>query len=413
MKILLVGNYHPSGQKSMQRFAALLNRGFSAAGHETRLIRPPVVTGTLPVRGAAAKWLGYVDKFVVFPKSLKQAVEWADVVHICDHSNAFYIKYMLHRPHIVTCHDMLAIRSALGEIPCNRTSWTGRQLQSMILRGLQEAGRTGHIACVSEATRLDILRVAGVPKERVSTVYNGLNFPYSPLDAAQGRAIIKKFGIGKDQRFLLHVGGNSWYKNRLGVLKIFSALKSRPEGKHVSLVMAGQEFTREMRLFLCNCVGSRDVLEEINPSNEELRALYSCADLMLFPSLQEGFGWPIIEAQACGCPVVTSNRAPMTEVGGDAATYIDPDDMDSAVSIIAGRIQIRNQPCEKSLENIERFGVSKMIGRYLAVYEMLQRSRQSNGTINEQTEKGQDQLLDANSVDLTCPDNTGLRTLHS
>jgi glycosyltransferase involved in cell wall biosynthesis len=413
MKILLVGNYHPSDQKSMQRFAALLNRGFRAAGHETRLIHPPIVAGKLPFRGAAAKWLGYVDKFVVFPKSLKQAVEWADVVHICDHSNAFYIKYMHHRPHIVTCHDMLAIRSALGEIPCNRTSWTGRQLQSMILRGLQDAGRTGHVACVSEATRQDILRVAGVPRKNVSQIYNGLNFPYSPLDMAHGRAKIKKFGIGKDQRYLLHVGGNSWYKNRLGVLKIFSALKSRPEGKHISLVMAGQEFTSEMRLCLCNCVGSRDVLELLNPTNEELRALYSCADMMLFPSLQEGFGWPIIEAQACGCPVVTSDRVPMTEVGGDAATYIDPDDVDLAASAIARRIQIRNQPCEKSLKNIERFSVSQMIGRYLKLYEMLLSSGQSNGTIHEQTEKGQDQLLDANSVGLTCPDNEELGALHS
>jgi glycosyltransferase involved in cell wall biosynthesis len=413
MKILLVGNYHPSGQKSMQRFAALLNRGFSAAGHETRLIHPPVVAGTLPVRGAAAKWLGYVDEFVVFPVSLKRVVEWADIVHICDHSNAFYIKYMQHRPHIVTCHDMLAIRSALGEIPCNRTSWTGRQLQSMILRGLRDAGRTGHIACVSEATRQDILRVAGVPRGSVSQIYNGLNFPYSPLDVAQGRSKIKKFGIGEDQRFLLHVGGNSWYKNRLGVLKIFSALKSFPEGRHLSLVMAGQSITSEMQLFLRNNDCGRDVLELINPTNEELRALYSCADLMLFPSLQEGFGWPIIEAQACGCPVVTSNRAPMTEVGGDAATYIDPDDMDSAVSMIASRIHIRNQPCEKSLKNIERFGVSQMIDRYLALYEMLLHSRQSNGTTNEQTENGQHQLLDANSVDLNCPDNPELRALHS
>ena len=379
MKILLIGNYFPSGQKSMQRFAALLNRGFSAAGHETRLIRPPVVLGTLPVRGAAAKWLGYVDKFIVFPKSLKRAVEWADIVHICDHSNAFYIKYMQHRPHIVTCHDMLAIRSALGEIPCNRTSWTGRQLQNMILRGLQAAGRTGHIACVSEATRQDILRVAEVPKETVSTVYNGLNFPYCPLDVAQGRAEIKKFGIGLDQRFLLHVGGNSWYKNRLGVLKIFSALKSRPEGRRLSLVMAGQAITSDMRLFLSDCVGGQDVLQLINPANEELRALYSCADMLLFPSLQEGFGWPIIEAQACGCPVVTSDRAPMTEVGGEAATYIDPNDIDSAASVIARRIHIRNQPCEKSLENVKRFNASLMIGHYLEQYELLLRSRHSNG----------------------------------
>ena len=376
MKILLVGNYHPSGQKSMQRFAVLLNRGFSAAGHETRLIRPPVVAGTLPVRGAAAKWLGYVDEFIVFPVSLKRAVEWADVVHICDHSNAFYIKYIQHRPHVVTCHDMLAIRSALGEIPCNRTSWTGQQLQSMILRGLRAAGRTGHIACVSEATRLDILRVAGVPEETVSKIYNGLNFPFSPLDVALGRAKIKKFGIGTDQRFLLHVGGNGWYKNRIGALRIFSALKSRPEGKHISLVMAGQAFTSEMQLFLRNNDGGRDVLELINPTNEELRALYSCADLMLFPSLHEGFGWPIIEAQACGCPVVTSDRAPMTEVGGDAAIYIDPHDTDSAAAIIAQRISIRNQPCEKSLKNVKRFSAPQMIGRYLALYEMLLRSRQ-------------------------------------
>jgi glycosyltransferase involved in cell wall biosynthesis len=379
MRILLVGNYHPSGQKSMQLFAELLSRGFGAAGHETRLIRPPVVAGILPVRGAAAKWLGYVDKFIVFPKSLKMAVEWADIVHVCDHSNAFYVKYMQHRPHIVTCHDMFGIRSALGEIPCNRTSWTGRQLQRMILCGLRAAGRTGHIACVSEATRMDILRVAGVPKDAVSKIYNGLNFPYSPLDAAEGRAKIEKFGIGKEQRFLIHVGGNSWYKNRLGVLRMFSALKLRPEGRHLSLVMAGQEFTSEMLLFLRNSVCGRDVLELINPSSEELRALYSCADLMLFPSLHEGFGWPIIEAQACGCPVVTSDRAPMTEVGGDAATYIDPDDIASAVCAIASRIHLRNKPCEMSLKNVARFDASQMIGSYLALYAMLLRSEQSYG----------------------------------
>jgi glycosyltransferase involved in cell wall biosynthesis len=379
MKILLVGNYEPGDQKSMQSYAELLNCGFSAAGHQTRLLRPPVVAGALPVRGTAGKWLRYVDQFVVFPKLLKKAVKWADIVHICDQANAVYIKYVQRRPHIVTCHDMLAIRSALGEIDGHRTSWTGRQLQSMILRGLQAAGRTGHIACVSEATRQDILRIAGVPRESVSQIYNGLSFPYSPLDATEGRAKIEKFGIRKDLRFLLHVGGNNWYKNRLGILNIFSALKSRPEGSHLSLVMAGQEFTSEMRLFMHNCVGGRDVLELVNPTNEELRALYSCADLMLFPSLQEGFGWPIIEAQACGCPVVTSDRVPMTEVGGDAATYVDPDDIEAAASDIALRIRPRNEPCENSLKNVERFSASRMIDRYLSLHETLLHTNHSNG----------------------------------
>ena len=377
MKILLVGNYDRNGQSSMsmQRFASMLNAGFSAAGHETRLLRPPAVAGALPVRGTLAKWLKYADEFFVFPRILKQAVEWADLVHICDHANAIYVKYLRPRPHIVTCHDMLAIRSALGEIPCHQTAWTGRQFQNMILRGLRAAARTGHIVCVSEATRRDVLRVAGVPRASVSQIYNGLNFPFSPLEASHARRMIEKFGIRKNQRYLLHVGGNNWYKNRLGVLKIFSALKARPEGQYLSLVMAGKPFTSEMRTFLSDAAGCLEVVELIYPENEELAALYSCADLMLFPSLKEGFGWPIIEAQACGCPVATSDRVPMTEIGGDAAIYIDPENAESSADAIAHTIRARSGPCEKSLKNVERFSTTKMIGRYLARYEMLLRPR--------------------------------------
>ena len=361
----------------MQRFAALLDGGFRSAGHETWLIRPPVVVGTLPARGTAAKWLGYADQFFVFPTLLKKAVAWADVVHICDHSNSFYMKYVQHRPHVVTCHDMLAIRSALGEIACHRTAWTGRRLQNMILRGLQSAGNTGHIACVSQATVVDVLRVAGVPRKRVSKIFNGLNFPYSPLDPQQAQKEIEKFRIQPNQRFILHVGGNSWYKNRLGAIKVFSALKSRPEGRQLSLVMAGQSFTGEIRRFLRKEPCGQDVMELHNPTSEELRALYSRADLMLFPSLEEGFGWPIVEAQACGCPVVTSDREPMTEVGGTAATYIDPNEVHLAASVIARQIRARSRPCEESVRNAERFSASAMIRHYADLYERLY--RQSTG----------------------------------
>jgi glycosyltransferase involved in cell wall biosynthesis len=374
MKILLVGNYEPSRQKSMQRFAAMLDSGFKAAGHETRVIRPPVVAGRLPARGLAGKWLGYIDQFIVFPKFLEKAVDWADIVHICDHSNAFYVKYVRRRPHIVTCHDILAIRSALGEFVCHRTGWSGRRLQKMILKGLQSVGQLGHISCVSEATRRDLLRVSGVPVDNVSRIYNGLNFPYSPLSTDRGRATIEKFGISKSQRFILHVGGNDWYKNRIGVLQIFSAFKSHLKSRDVFLVMAGQPLTKTMRIYLKN--GNRsDVIQVINPSNEELRALYSAADLLLFPSLQEGFGWPIIEAQACGCPVITSNRAPMTEVGGAAATYIDPEDISTAATVIAETIQVRDAACKKSLNNVERFRAPQMIEQYLVLQERLVSSK--------------------------------------
>jgi glycosyltransferase involved in cell wall biosynthesis len=379
MKILLIGNYEPSGQKSMQRFAGLLDRGFRAAGNETRLMRPPIVVGSIPARGKVAKWLGYADQFIIFPALLKKAAEWADIVHICDHSNSLYVKYVQHRPYVVTCHDMLAIRSALGEINCHRTAWPGRRLQGMILRGIQSAGHTGHIACVSHATFSDVLRVAGVPRNSVSQIYNGLNFPYAPLLAAQARQQIETFGIQAQQRFIFHVGGNSWYKNRLGVLKIFRALKSRREGQPLSLVMAGQSFTPEMRKYVHDAELNPHVVELINPYNQELQCLYSAADLLLFPSLEEGFGWPIIEAQACGCPVATSNRRPMTEVGGVAATYIDPQDIEAAASVIAEKVRSRSGPCQASLKNAARFNASEMINRYLELHQNLLESNHLNG----------------------------------
>ena len=190
MKVLLLGNYVNDGQESMQRFAAFMAQGLTQAGHEVRLLRPPSIVGQLrPSARRLGKWLGYVDKFGSFPLVLRSAIKRADLVHICDHSNSFYTKYLKSVPHLVTCHDLLAIRSALGEIPQNQTGWTGRQLQRLILEGLTAAQ---HVACVSEATRRDLLRIAGIPERRVSRVYNSLNYPYSPMEEHEAASRLRK-----------------------------------------------------------------------------------------------------------------------------------------------------------------------------------------------------------------------------
>src|ERR1700729_2196204 len=95
MKVLLVGNYQNDGQESMQKFAACMARGLAQAGHDARIVRPPAWFGRIHPSGEGfGKWLGYADKFGSFPFVLKSEVKWADVVHICDHSNSFYTKYL-------------------------------------------------------------------------------------------------------------------------------------------------------------------------------------------------------------------------------------------------------------------------------------------------------------------------------
>ena len=116
----------------------------------------------------------------------------------------------------------------------------------------------------------------------------------------------------------------------LGVVRIFAHLAALPQFAQHHLVLAGKPWTRELRELIRHVGLAERVHEWVDVSNEDLRALYSAADALIFPSLQEGFGWPIAEAQACGCPVFTTNRPPMTEVGADAAAYFDPDDPERA-----------------------------------------------------------------------------------
>ena len=137
---------------------------------------------------------------------------------------------------------------------------------------------------------------------------------------------LEQIGIEDTGPFFLHVGNNDWNKNRKGLLRIFYQFTRLALGNKLHLVLAGQGLTDELR-FLAQKIGISDRIREApDVTNEQLCALYSTAEGLIFPSLAEGFGWPIIEAQACGCPLFTSNRAPMTEIGGSAAVYFDPVD---------------------------------------------------------------------------------------
>ena len=158
------------------------------------------------------------------------------------------------------------------------------------------------------------------------------------------------------------------------MLRLFAELVKHPDYRAHRLVMAGKPWTDEMRQLAAQLNLHDRAIERVAVSNEQLRALYSSAEALLFPSLQEGFGWPIAEAQACGCPVVTTGRPPMTDVGGGAAIYIDPADPEGAAGEIASALSERERWRQAGLGNAERFSTHAMIEAYMRCYhQVLQR----------------------------------------
>jgi glycosyltransferase involved in cell wall biosynthesis len=371
MKVVLIGNYALDAQESMQRYAHMLHEGLAQAGCDVRLVAPrPVLNPGRPARGLW-KWVGYVDKYLLGTKEIRQAVSAADIVHVCDHSNAVYVPRAPSVPYVVTCHDLLAVRGALGEDTDCPASAAGRQLQHAILRGLHRAQA---VVCVSQATLRDAQRLLRNGSQRLLVVPNAQHYPYRPLDADEARGRLSHItSLSGDSLYLLHVGENHRRKNREAVLETFARIASGWQGV---LVFAGHPLSGGLRELAGRLGVMGRVVEVVKPTNEVLEALYSRAFALLFPSRFEGFGWPVIEAQACGCPVLCSSREPLPEVSGGAAITCEADDTRAFgewILRLAGSPDLRTDLVRRGLANAARHDRATMVRQFMLLYGQLTR----------------------------------------
>lgn len=375
---MIVGNYPADKQESMLRFARMLADGLRAVRVRVEIIAPGAWFGRVKSGTVGfGKWLVYLDKYLIFPFALRRRVRelpTGAVVHIVDHSNAVYVPTARSAGHriLVTCHDLGAVRGALGENTDCPATRMGKVLQTWIARAL---GAADGVACVSTATREDVARLIWRRDgSRVPTwlVLNGQNRKWErgSRNAKEGEWQSERGWQGKP--FVLNVGSSLSRKNRDGVVKIFARIKeSWPEGK---LVFAGEALTPEVWGLAWKLGVAERVVEVVKPTDAELEALYQCATCLLFPSKFEGFGWPAVEAQACGCPVLCSDAGSLGEVVGDSA-FVRPagDEEGFARELfrLATDEEARTRWTELGLRNAERFGAETMIAEYRKIYEEL------------------------------------------
>jgi len=323
MKIVLFS--HPSflGSQSMPRYATMLRLGMSDRGHEVEVWSPKPRFYMLALITPLKKWLGYFDQYILFPLEvrLKLITCSKDTLFVfADHALGPWVHLVKNRPHVIHCHDFLALHSALGTIPENPTGFTGKLYQNYIRNGFSKGK---NFICISQQTQ-ECLKKLHRAEIRSSVVcYNGLNRPFHRLDLLTSRNLLgHKLNIKLTSGYILHIGGNQFYKNRRGVLEIYEAWRSMTKTS-LPLLMIGSQPTAELIGMRARSEFKNDIHFKTDLSDEYINSAYSGASCLLFPSLAEGFGWPIAEAMASGTPVITTDKAPMNEVGGTAAFYID------------------------------------------------------------------------------------------
>lgn len=372
LRLAVLATPSHDGILSLTRYADELTAALrERPGLEVR-VAPSLARGA-EGRGLRGRTRRATARFVGAPRAARRVD--ADVFHLTDHSYAHLAAVLPRSRTVVTCHDLMPLRATRtdsGFPPVPRATLAWYAFCVSFLR------RVDHVVCISETTRGDVLRWTGVAPERASVIPNGLSGVFRPLPEAE--RVSARTELAAPGRVLLSVGSGASYKNVEGTLAVLALL--RAGGNPALLVRAGAPLN-PAQAQRARALGVADAIRDLGPVDEErLVALYNAADALLFPSHWEGFGWPPLEAMACGTPVVVSTTPALRETVGDAALSApagDPTALAGAIERLWSDPGLAAELHGRGLERARRFSWATTVGRYEELYRATARSPRGSG----------------------------------
>jgi glycosyltransferase involved in cell wall biosynthesis len=265
-------------------------------------------------------------------------------------------------PTVVTIHDM-SLRLHPRCHPIRRLI-INRPLSAVAIRAASS------IVTVSESARGDLLRLHPTDPDRVGVVHEAAGPGFEPLlDRARLDAVSRRYGLPKP--FVLYVGAIEPRKNLRRLMGAFAS--ARKQGMRHELVCAGPYgwSSRDLAATI-EGLGIRDAVHFTGyVPVEDLPSIYNLAEMFAFPSVYEGFGLPVVEAMACGTPVITSNTSSLAEIASGAAETVDPYDVDAiaaALLRLARDASWRAELSARGLARAQRFSWTRTAREMLAIY---------------------------------------------
>jgi glycosyltransferase involved in cell wall biosynthesis len=309
----------------------------------------------------------YYERFWSFPRLVKQ--QKADIFHVIDPSEA-HIVYWLDKksqPAIVTCHDLVNFYYNDNLQGSVQLPFVSKAAWIHAVKGMRHAK---HIVSVSSITAKDTTKILNIPPEKITVTPNAVDSKFRQLPKSEIVSLRQKYNIPAGKTCLLNVGSNHPRKNLCTILQTISHLKDKKLPIH--FLKAGSDFTEEQKKYIEED-GLADYISYIGkPDKQSLVEIYNAADILIAPSLHEGFGITILEAMACGTPVITSNTSALPEVAGNAGVLVEPQDSQAiadAVCQLHANPNYNQELVEKGIARAKLFTWQKT-GQLLAeVYE--------------------------------------------
>jgi glycosyltransferase involved in cell wall biosynthesis len=269
-------------------------------------------------------------------------------------------------PFVVTVHDVTPLVFS-KHYPAGIRGKVNLYFQK---KALKKASR---VITVSEASKRDITKYLGINENKIDVIYSGVSKEFKKInDKSKLEGVKNKYKL--PSQFAFYSGNVNWNKN---ILNMTEAVLNAG----LDLVIVGKSFSNRNNLDHSELKSFKAFLEKYdgNPKihilgfvpTGEMVSILNAASVALFVSFYEGFGFPILEAQKCEVPVITSNTSSMPEVGGDGVLYVNPEDVDeitTAIVSVVNNNDIKKELIEKGLKNVERFSWEKCAKETVAVY---------------------------------------------
>lgn len=308
---------------------------------------PDARTGRLGALGFKAD--RGLNRFWDYPRALRKLRGRFDAFHVVDHAYAHLVHALPAERTVVTCHDLHAFQSVLAPEK-NPRALAFRRMTERVLNGLAKAAR---VVVDASPVRDDLVRFGIVPPERIEVVHLGVHPTFfAGAEAEADAAAERHLGAATGRVEILHVGGTFTRKRLDLVLRIFARVLA--EVPTARLVRVGGRLTEEQRR-LAEALGiGGNIVTLPFIGAEVLAAVYRRAALVILPSEEEGFGFPVLEGMASGSPVIASDLPVLREVGAEAAVYEPVGDLDAWTARVVGLLEERGDRPEEWAERREK-----------------------------------------------------------